>query len=119
MGIPWRVAFALQADDWILRSDIVWAKPNALPESVRDRPTRSHEYVFLFANWPRYHYNQQAIREPVTGRAHPRGRGVTPKSVAPGAGRPGERQLPRGGHQAGDEPECPHRLDRRGAVPLG
>ncbi|MCL6562585.1 MAG: site-specific DNA-methyltransferase [Firmicutes bacterium] len=64
LGVPWRVAFALQADGWILRSDIVWAKPNALPESVRDRPTRAHEFVFLFARSPRYRYDAAAIAEP-------------------------------------------------------
>ena len=81
VGIPWRVALALQADGWLLRADIVWAKPNALPESVTDRPTRSHEYVFLLAKRQRYFYDQHTIREPVTGRAHSRGRGVTPKSA--------------------------------------
>jgi DNA modification methylase len=64
VGIPWRVAFALQADGWYLRSDIIWAKPNPMPESVTDRPTRSHEYVFLLAKSPRYYYDAAAIREP-------------------------------------------------------
>jgi site-specific DNA-methyltransferase (adenine-specific) len=63
-GIPWRIAFALHADGWYLRSDIVWAKPNPLPESVKDRPTRAHEYVFLLAKSPRYYYDADAIREP-------------------------------------------------------
>lgn len=63
-GIPWRVALALQADGWILRSDIIWAKPNPMPESIRDRPTRSHEYLFLFAKSPRYRYDWSAIKEP-------------------------------------------------------
>lgn len=66
MGIPWRVAFALQDDGWILRSDIIWHKPNPMPESVTDRPTKSHEYVFLFAKEPRYYYDADAIAEPVT-----------------------------------------------------
>jgi DNA modification methylase len=65
VGIPWRVAFALQADGWWLRSDIVWSKPNPMPESVRDRPTRSHEYVFLLSKSERYYYDNEAIREPV------------------------------------------------------
>ena len=52
VGIPWRVAFALQADGWFLRSDIIWNKPNPMPESVQDRPTRAHEYVFLLSNRP-------------------------------------------------------------------
>lgn len=68
VGIPWRVAFALQADGWYLRSDIIWAKPNPMPESVRDRPTRSHEYVFLLSKSERYYYDADSIQEPV-GRA--------------------------------------------------
>jgi DNA modification methylase len=63
MGIPWRLAFALQDDGWYLRSDIVWAKPNPMPESVTDRPTRSHEHVFLLAKSERYFYDRDAIRE--------------------------------------------------------
>ena len=63
VGIPWRVAFALQADGWWLRSDIVWSKPNPMPESVTDRPTRSHEYVFLLSKSARYYYDADAIRE--------------------------------------------------------
>ena len=63
-GMPWRVAFALQADGWWLRSDIVWSKPNPMPESVRDRPTRSHEYLFLLSKSARYYYDADAIREP-------------------------------------------------------
>ena len=64
LGIPWRVAFALQDDGWILRSDIIWSKPNAMPESVTDRPTREHEYLFLLSKSPRYFYDVNAIREP-------------------------------------------------------
>jgi site-specific DNA-methyltransferase (adenine-specific) len=63
VGIPWRVAFALQADGWYLRSDIVWAKPNPMPESVTDRPTKSHEYVFLLAKSARYFFDADAVRE--------------------------------------------------------
>src|SRR6266496_4348391 len=63
-GIPWRVAFALQADGWYLRSDIIWSKPNPMPESVTDRPTRSHEYLFLLTKSDRYYYDADAIREP-------------------------------------------------------
>lgn len=66
VGIPWRVAFALQADGWYLRSDIIWSKPNPMPESVTDRPTKSHEYVFLLAKQARYYYDADAIREPTT-----------------------------------------------------
>ena len=64
VGIPWRVAFALQDDGWILRSDIIWHKPNAMPESVGDRPTKAHEYLFLLAKSPRYYYDAAAIAEP-------------------------------------------------------
>jgi DNA modification methylase len=63
-GLAWRVAFALQDDGWWLRSDIVWSKPNPMPESVTDRPTRAHEYVFLLAKSERYYYDADAIREP-------------------------------------------------------
>jgi site-specific DNA-methyltransferase (cytosine-N4-specific) len=62
-GIPWRLAFALQDDGWYLRSDIVWNKPNAMPESVKDRPTRSHEYLFMFTKSEKYYYNFEASRE--------------------------------------------------------
>jgi DNA modification methylase len=63
-GVPWRVAFALQADGWYLRSDIIWSKPNPMPESVTDRPTKAHEYIFLLSKSPRYYYDGAAIREP-------------------------------------------------------
>jgi len=63
VGIPWRVAFALQADGWYLRSDIIWSKPNPMPESVTDRPTKAHEYVFLLTKSPRYYYDADAISE--------------------------------------------------------
>lgn len=64
IGIPWLVAFALRADGWYLRADIIWHKPNPMPESVTDRPTKSHEYVFLLTKSARYQYDQDAIREP-------------------------------------------------------
>ena len=63
IGIPWRVAFALQEDGWWLRSDIIWSKPNPMPESVTDRPTRAHEYIFLLTKAARYYYDAEAIRE--------------------------------------------------------
>jgi DNA modification methylase len=63
VGIPWRVAFALQADGWWLRSDIIWAKPNPMPESVTDRPTKAHEYLFLLAKAERYFYDAEAVAE--------------------------------------------------------
>src|ERR1035438_5012036 len=65
VGIPWRVAFALQADGWYLRSDIIWHKPNPMPESVTDRPTKSHEYVFLLSKNQKYFYDLEQIREDV------------------------------------------------------
>ena len=64
VGIPWRVAFALRADGWYLRSDIIWSKCNPMPESVTDRPTKSHEYLFLLAKAERYYYDADAIAEP-------------------------------------------------------
>jgi site-specific DNA-methyltransferase (adenine-specific) len=67
LGIPWRLAFALQEDGWYLRSDVVWHKPNAMPESVKDRPTRAHEYVFMFTKSQAYHYDWDAVREPADG----------------------------------------------------
>jgi DNA modification methylase len=63
VGIPWRVAFALQADGWYLRSDIIWAKPNPMPESVTDRPTKAHEYIFLLTKAARYFYDAEAVKE--------------------------------------------------------
>lgn len=62
-GIPWRVAFALQADGWYLRQDIIWSKPNPMPEPVKDRCTKSHEYIFLLSKSPKYYYDHEAIKE--------------------------------------------------------
>jgi DNA modification methylase len=70
-GIPWRVAFALQADGWYLRQDIIWSKPNPMPESVRDRCTKAHEYLFLLSKGPRYYFDAEAIME-----------GLAPASIA-------------------------------------
>lgn len=74
MGMPWRIALALQEDGWYLRCDIIWAKTNPMPESVRDRPTKSHEYLFLMAKSEKYYYDAEAIKEPCTGNAHDRAR---------------------------------------------
>lgn len=83
LGIPWRVVFGLQDDGWYLRSDVIWNRPNAMPSSATDRPTKSHEYVFLMAKSQKYFYDQEAIREPHTdktkrlvkiGESHPHGR---------------------------------------------
>ena len=68
VGIPWRVAFALQADGWYLRQDIIWAKPNPMPESVTDRCTKSHEYLFLLSKSPKYYFDNEAIKEPTVTR---------------------------------------------------
>lgn len=86
VGIPWRVALALQADGWYLRQDIIWHKPNPMPESVRDRCTKAHEYLFMLTRSERYCYDAEAIAEPLTGNAHPRGRGANPKAQANAAG---------------------------------
>jgi len=67
LGVPWRLALALQDDGWFLRSDIVWHKPNAMPESVKDRPTRAHEYLFMLTKSPHYTYHHDAVREPSGG----------------------------------------------------
>jgi DNA modification methylase len=72
IGIPWRVAFALQAAGWWLRSDIVWQKTNPMPESVTDRPTKSHEYLFLLSKAQSYYYDAEAILEPVSPNTHAR-----------------------------------------------
>lgn len=68
VGIPWRVAFALQAAGWWLRSDCIWTKPNPMPESTKDRPTRSHEYVFLLSKSQRYYYDYEAVKEPAVSK---------------------------------------------------
>ena len=82
MGMPWRVAFALQADGWWLRQDIIWAKPNPMPESVTDRCTKAHEYLFLLSKGPRYHFDAKAIAEAseTFGRQAPAA-GVSPKNL--------------------------------------
>ena len=74
IGVPWRLAFALQADGWYLRTDIIWHKPNGQPESVKDRPVRTHEYVFLLSKSERYFYDAQAMREPTADGRGLRGR---------------------------------------------
>jgi site-specific DNA-methyltransferase (cytosine-N4-specific) len=68
IGIPWRAAFALQADGWYLRSDCIWSKPNPMPSSVRDRPTTAHEYVFVLSKSRRYFWDQEAVKEPDAGQ---------------------------------------------------
>ena len=83
VGIPWRVAFALQADGWYLRSDIIWSKPNPMPESVTDRPTKAHEYLFLLTKSARYYFDADAVRERATAstRGWPRPRQSTSRRL--------------------------------------
>lgn len=89
IGIPWRVAFALQADGWFLRQDIIWHKPNPMPESVRDRCTKAHEYIFLLSKSPTYYFDSEAIKEPIQSDRAP-----SRKAKALGAGR---KELRKGG----------------------
>lgn len=93
--IPFRLALALQADGWYVRSDIIWAKGlsfcdtyagSVMPESCTDRPTTSHEHVFLLTKSPRYYYDAEAVREASSPNSHPRGDGVNPKATTPGRG---------------------------------
>ena len=85
VGIPWRVALALQQDGWTLRCDIVWEKPNCMPEPVQDRPTRSHEYLFLLAKSSQYFYDAQAIAQ-YGGRLRRNARSVWTMNTEPFAG---------------------------------
>ena len=80
VGIPWMLAFALRADGWYLRQDIIWAKPNPMPESVRDRCTKAHEYLFLLSKSERYYYDSDAIKEGVSPNTHSRGGRDVPAS---------------------------------------
>lgn len=90
IGIPWMLAFALRADGWYLRQDIIWSKPNPMPESVQDRCTKAHEYIFLFSKSHKYHFDHVAIKEPVkedwgtrdrsNGKYHNEGTGLQPHS---------------------------------------
>lgn len=86
MGIPWRTALALQASGWYLRADIIWQKPNPMPESVRDRPTRCHEYLFLLTKSPRYWYDARAVREDARVGNHHRNVVRPQPSHVPGKG---------------------------------
>jgi DNA modification methylase len=90
IGIPWMVAFALRADGWYLRSDIIWSKPNPMPESVTDRPTKAHEYLFLLTKSPRYYYDADAIAEAtITNDDSIRNRDETRLNNTPGRSRMG------------------------------
>lgn len=72
VGMPWRVALALQDDGWWLRSEIIWEKPNPMPESITDRPTKAHEHIFLLARSERYYYDGESIRDPASWQSHER-----------------------------------------------
>lgn len=85
IGQPWLVAFALRADGWYLRQEIIWHKPNPMPESIRDRCTKAHEQIFLLSKRPTYYYDFDAMQEPVNGGANAR-RAITPAGWATGAG---------------------------------
>ncbi len=100
IGMPWRLALALQADGWYLRQDIIWHKPNPMPESVRDRCTKSHEYIFLLSKKPKYYYDHEAIKEDAK---YPQGPN-SPKSIKKGQGEFGMDT--RGGlHKIGANPK--------------
>lgn len=95
VGQPWRLAFALQADGWWLRSDVIWDKPNPMPESTKDRPTKAHEYLFLLAKSERYYFDQDAIKEPASADTHARyarGRSQSHKWSDEADPMPGQRQ---------------------------
>ena len=129
VGIPWRVAFALQADGWWLRSDIIWSKPNPMPESICDRPTKSHEYLFLLARSERYFYDQEAIAEPVAADTSARLMRAHAPHQAPGqaphngvvGGRPNRREPFPAGWGAGSEPRTAAEFNtqRRNRSPNG
>ncbi len=144
LGMPWRVALALQADGWRLRADIIWHKPNPMPESVRDRPTKSHEYIFLLSKSARYFYDGEAVREAQeqpwrsTGKLENRGdksaragvnKGFGLAGVKPRAYNPAGRNLRsvwristrsyRGAHFATFPPALPERCIRAGTSAHG
>lgn len=101
VGVPWRVALALQDDGWCLRSEVIWHKRAPTPESVYDRPCRDHEHVFLLSQRERYFYDAEAIKEPVTGNAHHRGAGIHPKAARADRERDGAQNASRSAAVAG------------------
>lgn len=106
MGLPWRLAFALQEAGWWLRADIIWAKPNPMPESIRDRPTKSHEYIFMLAKSERYFYDADAIAEPrsSTGSTFVNGWATSGEHTAAAWARDkGDRKTFRGGKYTNNE----------------
>lgn len=101
VGIPWMLAFALRADGWYLRQEIIWEKPACMPESVKDRPTRSHEQLFLLAKGPKYYYDADAIREPGRQTRTPGMRGGEATATSTPMAGPVDRRLPRGSSTCG------------------
>ena len=115
IGIPWMLAFALRADGWYLRQAIIWQKPNPMPESVTDRCTKSHEYIFLLSKMPKYYFNHESIREPVTAstisRLNQNTEAQKGSDRQPGRnGRPMKAVLPRyGGKKYTENPDAFYR----------
>jgi DNA modification methylase len=108
VGIPWRVAFALQADGWYLRQDIIWHKPNPMPESVRDRCTKAHEYVFLLSKSERYYYDAEAISEEAVCAGVPQSFDTPYKNAGRGSGK-----KPSGNEKPGSFPVVYNTRNRR------
>lgn len=108
IGIPWRVAFALQLDGWYLRQDIIWHKSNPMPESVKDRCTKSHEYIFLLSKSEKYYFDSEAIKEPATSKK-PSGNGFSGRQG-------GSRDLPMSGGVGSAEPWNPTETRNRHSV---
>ena len=107
VGMPWRLAFVLQSDGWYLRQDIIWHKPNPMPESVRDRCTKAHEYLFLLSKSERYHWDFEAMQEAASGTAHPRTY-KTPDGWDTSSGNGGHGSFHKNGREKGQKPEDPN-----------
>jgi DNA modification methylase len=108
IGIPWRVAFALQSDGWYLRQDVIWHKPNPMPESVRDRCTKAHEYVFLLSKSERYYYDAEAISEEAVCAGVPQSFDTPYKNAGRGSGK-----KPSGNEKPGSVPVVYNTRNRR------
>lgn len=115
IGIPWRVAFALQADGWYLRQDIIWAKPNPMPESVRDRCTKAHEYIFLLSKSKKYYFDHEAIKEPAVSNGVPN----SPQSIKSPYGQGFTRRAGSGNKERKQRPsqETLNRGNQAGSIP--
>jgi site-specific DNA-methyltransferase (adenine-specific) len=118
IGIPWRLAFALQADGWFLRQDVIWSKPNPMPESVEDRCTKAHEYLFLLSKSPRYHFDAAAIAEPAT-RGYAGSEFDVGRTAAHHDARPASRSRGSGNKARKPRPNAPdsHHGAQAGSVP--